>query len=878
MTVVPDLLLTASELLFVILLAWAVWNAVRLRHALARDVTFVFMPVAILFAAQFVNDWIVELPEWLAVPIVLLLLAQPVASLKLVGDLRAIPSWIVPGSFILMLAFGLLLVLAMPRPPAALLLSAVGFFASGQALAGAYLVLEAGRRSGGARVRLALAALATVAVGLALLASVVAPAAGLAREAVDGIVRGLALLAAIGFWIAFLPPRWLRETWYASAAFAHHERLLAAPASMGVDQLWADLARTTHELTAAAVVVLRADDSGVHVVAAHAAGDDQASAYPGASLRTLVSGVGDDPIGPDLRRRSGRSHLLVVPVERTDTPAVAVCLLREHASLFDADDAALVSLLAVRSAFLVQRREVLAEEQRMTEQLRVTIDALEAAGAAKSDFLASMSHELRTPLNAIIGFSELMVTDGDPGSEMLTVPREWVDHIRNGGAHLVSLINDVLDLAKVEAGRLELVKVPVDLGHAISESVGGLRPLAERKHQVIDVQVDASRIEVDAGRLRQILYNLLSNAIKYTGAGGRIRVEAASSDHEVAISIIDSGVGIGEEDQAHVFEEFRQVGDPSTRLAGTGLGLALTRRLVEAHGGRIELQSELGTGSTFTVFLPVGQPVPPPIEAPPVQLDRPADPARILIIEDDPSSVRLLQTYLADSGYRVIVAPDGESGLEMTAAQHPDAILLDVLLPRIDGWEVLRRLKSQPGIRDIPVVIVTVVDERNVGLALGAVDYFVKPIERDALLARLERHTFLARVELGPIDVLAIDDDPAALEMIDATLAPFGFAVHRARTGQEGLHLVHALHPDLVICDLLMPGVDGFEVVGRLHADPATSSIPILVLTGHELTALDKARLNGRILGVVDKGDSAELGLRDWLTRVMPELNSLRRN
>ena len=550
----------------------------------------------------------------------------------------------------------------------------------------------------------------------------------------------------------------------------------------------------------------------------------------------------------------------------------AIVLLRPRPSLFDADDAALVEALGIRSAHLVQRREVLAEQEALSVRLAQTIAALEAAGAAKSDFLASMSHELRTPLNAIIGFSSLMSAQAEVDGS-LNVPREWVEHIRNGGEHLLSLINDVLDLAKVEAGRLELATEGVDLGHAVASSVAGIRPLADRKRQTVDVVMDSFiTVEADPGRLRQILYNLLSNAIKYTPDEGCIQVTGSRLTDEIRISVSDNGVGIAADDQARVFEEFRQVGDQEKRMAGTGLGLALTRRLVEAHGGRIELESKLGVGSTFTVTLPDLHPVEEAADpADPLLVDvLPKEGQDVLLIEDEASSARLLQTYLVKAGHQVRVASDGERGLAMARAHKPAAIVLDILLPGIDGWEVLRQLKSEAGLRDVPVIIATVVDERGVGLALGAVDYMVKPVDPKALLDRLGRYTFTTKVKTRVMNVLAIDDDPVALDIIEDTLAPLGFSVRRASSGREGIELAHTVGADLVICDLMMPEVDGFEVIARLHAAGATSSIPILVLTAHDLSAMEKARLNGRVIGIATKGESGVNGLTEWLTNVLP--------
>jgi CheY-like chemotaxis protein len=242
----------------------------------------------------------------------------------------------------------------------------------------------------------------------------------------------------------------------------------------------------------------------------------------------------------------------------------------------------------------------------------------------------------------------------------------------------------------------------------------------------------------------------------------------------------------------------------------------------------------------------------------------------VLIIEDEASSARLLQTYLEDAGYRVRLASNGETGLAQARAVRPAAIVLDVLLPGIDGWEVLRRLKSEPDLRDVPVIMATVVDERGVGLALGAVDYLVKPIDPQMLLDRLGRYTYTTKVKTRAISVLAIDDDPAALDVIEGTLVPLGFSVRRASSGGEGIRLARGHRPDLVICDLIMPDVDGFQVVGELHDAADTSSIPILILTAHDLSAADRARLNGRVLGIAAKGASGADGLTDWLVRVLP--------
>jgi CheY-like chemotaxis protein/nitrogen-specific signal transduction histidine kinase len=527
----------------------------------------------------------------------------------------------------------------------------------------------------------------------------------------------------------------------------------------------------------------------------------------------------------------------------------------------------LIGLLAGQAAALAEREQLFAEQTRLAERLF-------AASQAKSDFIASMSHELRTPLSAILGFSELMRSE-PLRSDGRLVPDEWIEHIHNGGQHLLALINDVLDLAKVEAGRLELDRMPFDLRGLVTETMAGLRPLAERKHLALSSEIDVVRFAADRGRVRQVLYNLLSNAIKFTPTGGAISIGAALDQGAVLLSVADTGPGITPEDQAVIFDEFRQVGELGARQEGTGLGLALARRLVEAHGGQIELVSEVGSGSRFTASFPQTDEaadatsirIPEPMRETPSDGPTGTD---VLVIEDDPSAVRLLRTYLETDGYGVRVAVDGPTGLAEARARPPAAIVLDILLPGTDGWEVLREFKADHALRDLPVIIVTVVDERELGLALGAVDYFLKPVDRTALLSRLARYTFTTKVRAGAVRILAVDDDPAALDLIEAALRPEGFEVVRATGGREAIDRATAERFDLVVCDLLMPDVDGFDVVSALKSDSSTREVPILILTAHALTDADKVRLNGRILGIVDKGEDAAAGLRRWLTHLSP--------
>jgi len=387
----------------------------------------------------------------------------------------------------------------------------------------------------------------------------------------------------------------------------------------------------------------------------------------------------------------------------------------------------------------------------------------------------------------------------------------------------------VLDLAKVESGRIDLDLDLLDLREVVEETVASLAPLAERKRLTLASGATAPTVWADPIRLRQILNNLLSNAIKFTPEGGRVTVETQPHGTQVAIAVTDSGVGIAPADQQRVFEEFQQVGDFAARQAGTGLGLALTRRLVEAHGGHIRLWSRPGEGSRFTVYLPATAPVPRSDEEP-----EPAPPApgqlAILVIEDDAGAQDLLRTYLDSAGYHVLTASTGEQGLALARRFHPAAVLLDLLLPGMDGWQVLRQFKQDPQLSAVPVFMATVIDEPDVGLANGAEDYFVKPIDRHRLLSRLAQRLLPGGGDPRGARALAIDHDLDVLALIESALRERGFEVIAATTGQEALRLARTEPVDLIVSDLLLPDLDRFALLKALNEDPHTRDIPVLVL------------------------------------------------
>jgi signal transduction histidine kinase/DNA-binding response OmpR family regulator len=858
------------ELLFGILFVATLVGYVRRRDALSRDVMLIFASLAGLFVVAGIAALGLRLPDPVNGAAFALLLAQPVLTLRLAHRIQPISRAIRVAATVLWAVTALPMLVLPERAEPVLFLVGIAAFVLTNLVAAAYLGREARRRVGSARNRLAAAAAGSLLMALALGASTVLST--IFGAGGSDVGRVLGLLAAALYTVAFLPPGWARRIGNAVTTFQFTEHLLGNSPDEGAEAVWARLAELARRATGSAATLVALGEAPA--VVAHAAGDNATAREAISSVRLAAmprpvenhrpTHDGDDDLAR-LARTIGAPYVSVLPFELAGGEPGALVLLRERPSLFAADDHAILSSLIGHARVFAERSEAMKEEAALAQRLSATVHALEQASQAKSDFLASMSHELRTPLSAIIGFSALMREEPiDDGRR--SVPDEWIEHMRRSGDHLLALINDVLDLTKIEAGRIDLLREPFELATALAESVEGLRPLADRKGIEMSLDAQAGSISADRGRLRQIVYNLLSNAIKFTPDGGRVTVEARWHGAEARIAVSDTGVGIGADDLDRIFEEFSQVGDMKAREAGTGLGLALSRRLAEAHGGEIVVTSAPETGSRFEVRLPDSRAADVEQTAAPVHAAADGT-ATVLVIEDDPSAVRLLRAYLESEGYQVEVAVDGESGIAAARARPPGAIILDVLLPGIDGWEVLRRLKADPDLRDVPVMVATVVDERNVAMSLGAVDYFLKPVRPDALLARLATYTFTTKVKQRNIRVLVIDDDLLARDLVANALRPEGFEVVTAASGDEGLALAQERPPDLVICDLVMPDMDGFEVVNRLANTDMPKDVPILILTGHELTAADRERLNGKVADIMQKGGDPRPALGRWLRR-----------
>ena len=518
------------------------------------------------------------------------------------------------------------------------------------------------------------------------------------------------------------------------------------------------------------------------------------------------------------------------------------------------------------------QKQLTAELQQRTTQMEVELFErskelqnlnrdLQAANHAKSLFLANMSHELRTPLNAILGFSELLIDDS--GNHFgVQARKQFLGQIHSSGEHLLGLINDILDLSKVEAGQMQLRLGKLSVGPAIVEVLDIAEPLAARKSIRLSADAEgAGDLVADAGKLRQMLLNLLSNAIKFTPDGGKVTITARRLPQSVEIAVADTGIGISEADRGRVFHEFQQLDSGAgSQTEGTGLGLALTRRFALLHGGDVRLASELGKGSVFTLSLPL-----PAVEPRSTDSVLPL----VLVVEDNPIAARLVTHIVEKGGFRVEVASSGTEALAKARELRPVAITLDILLPEIDGWEVLARLKHDDATSRIPVVILSMVDNPELGIALGALDYFVKPVRANDLLARLKGLNIKRAGGRDATHVLVVDDERVNRDLLVELLEPAGFTVMTAGGGEEGIRMAKTGLPDLVLLDLMMPNVTGFDVVDALRADAGTQQIPILVLTAKDLTEADKRQLNGHVSTVLSRRSTGTADLLDQLRHVV---------
>jgi signal transduction histidine kinase/DNA-binding response OmpR family regulator len=594
----------------------------------------------------------------------------------------------------------------------------------------------------------------------------------------------------------------------------------------------------------------------------------------------LVPDVRQDPryIGIDLDTRSE----LCVPLSTGSLVIGILNIESPQVNTFTEDDLRLVNTLANNLAMFVERARLFEKVESARIELQQRAEALEEANARlgeantrlqeldrlKSQFLANMSHELRTPLNSIIGFSEVLV-DGLMG-ELPPDQKECAENILYSGDHLLALINDVLDLSKIEAGRMSLELVTFDVAEWLAEGQATIMALFEKKAQTLTVEMadDLPPLTADRFRVKQVLINLLSNANKFTPDEGRITISCRLADPATMLfSVADTGMGIKAEDQEIIFEEFCQSSDSSRQhIEGTGLGLTISKRLIEMHGGRIWVESEPEHGATFSFLLPLAGPLEPqPETKEAIALSTTGK--TVLVVEDDRQFSNLLAFYLRQEGYAPVQHYSGAGVLERVLELKPSLITLDIMLPEQDGWEVLRTLKADPQTRDIPVMVISALESSELALSLGAAEYLDKPMHRSDLQDLLNQ---LA----GPqpsgrkVRILVVDDDPDIIRLLGDMLSTADYTLLSACDGAEGFSLARSERPDAILLNLMMPGTDGFDMLEQLRADTETADIPVIVLTAIDVTTEQRELLQDNIQGLLRKSTLTPHALLEELRRL----------
>jgi signal transduction histidine kinase/DNA-binding response OmpR family regulator len=502
------------------------------------------------------------------------------------------------------------------------------------------------------------------------------------------------------------------------------------------------------------------------------------------------------------------------------------------------------------------------------ELLRAKEEA-ERGSNFKDQFLSTMSHELRTPLNAVLGFSDLLA---DPRYGPLNEKqRRYIDHIHTGGKHLLSLISDILDLSKIEAGRMELALESITVDAAFSEVLSVMQPLADKKSHVLSTtSVEAGlAVRADATRFKQVLMNLLGNAIKFTPQGGRIELAAHLDGGSIRVEVRDNGPGIPPEEERRIFEAFYRLRESGKKTEGTGLGLAITHRLVELHGGELSLKSQVGQGSCFYFSLPAVASAREPITRKTESASRSLGPARILVIEDDRVTAHLIQSQLASAGYHVTLCEEPQKALDVAAQLQPSAITLDIVMKPKNGWEVLVQLKRDPRTANIPMIVVSIVDQPSMGTLLGADEYLVKPVDKATLLDAIARHARTQHVTERAGAILVVEDDTPTREFIAEMLSTQGYAVTTAADGAQARAQVAASLPQLVILDMMLPEVSGFELLGEWRGSLRTAGLPVFVLTSKDLSQEEQSYLRTHAEALLHKQQPWHEALIKQLERVV---------
>lgn len=586
---------------------------------------------------------------------------------------------------------------------------------------------------------------------------------------------------------------------------------------------------------------------------------------------TVVEDAREDERFRENPQVTGPPHIrfyLSYPIYTSDDlPVGTLCVFDSEPREVTNEEKSNIKELAELAQDLVQQKRLEYELRASNKELEEARKEAEEANKAKSNFLAKMSHELRTPLTTILGYQDLLMdqveAEGLEGSF-----RGDLEQIRRSAEHLLDLINEILDLSKIAAGKMSVHTEEIEVYEMIEDVAKTIQPLVEENDNELSVTVDddVGTLYSDRTKIRQCLFNLLSNAAKFTYNGTinlKVQSEGDDEGRRIRFTVTDTGIGIDEEHQEKLFDAFAQVEDSQTReIEGTGLGLAITKRFTEMLGGSVDLESEPGDGTTFTLVFPARlaeeTEEPDRLDGPSVSEGELDDRSLVLVIDDDEGATSVVRRYLEPEGYRVEVALDGGEGLRKARELDPDVITLDVMMPEVDGWEVLSELKDDDDTRDIPVVLLTVTENEQMGSSLGAEEFLMKPIDRDRLLHVIQEHGY----DGNDGSVMVVEDNPQTRDRLSRILSAEGLTVFEGVNGQDALDkLEDDIHPDLIILDLMMPVMDGtqfLEVLRRNGSEAlpeVVSDVPVVVLTNKKLTSAEKQHLSQFVEEIWQKGD-----------------------
>jgi len=830
-----------------------------------------------------------------------LILVLPYALLRLLDDIADVPDWQLWLALVLLVAFSFAFVLAaMPQAPSWLALLLLLYLVIGTAYPAWEFIRRARDATGITRRRMAAVAWGCGFLALTFILSLIGATSPRELAVLQPLGRLSGLVSGVCFWAGFFPPTWLSQTWRLPELleYLRPARLMAGTSeqngvvteAVALDRLSAATARTTG---ARRVLLILYDpvQQDLYLWGAPSARVDPNEGLIGAVLasrdarvETLATAQLPASITAVFASETLPRTVMLVPIQTEGRAMGVLAAFADKGPMFVDDDLLVVRYFAGEAAAILQLRAL--------RETASELEALREADRLKDEFMAVVSHELRTPLTAISGYADILLRKL---SGPLTERQEHqVTGVRDASRRLLALINDLLDVSKLEAGTLDLHLSAVDPRAAIDRAVASTRVIAATKGVQLVVresEAELPPVRADDERLQQILSNLLVNAIKFTPQAGSIWIDARSEPsehvHEIVFRVEDTGVGLPPGQAERVWDRFYQVESSSTRrFGGAGLGLSIVRRLAELHGGRVEASSAgVNRGSTFEVRLAAFQgdvervPVQLPLRAsnaavtPPLSQSEPEPDAQrgrelVMVVEDDQPIATVLTTYLEADGYQVEVVSDGQQAIVAARTKLPFAITLDISLPKLDGWSVLNALKRDPITASIPVVIISIVDNRDFGMVLGATDYMVKPIDHERLQRVLrELRSRRANGEDGLI--LVVDDDPALRDILSSSLADDGWRAATASNGEAALQALEHERPTAMVLDLMMPRVDGFEVLRTVRQRPSMRDLPVIVVTAKDLTEEDQSRLHESAQAVIVK---QALRIEDLLQEIRAQL------